>query len=317
MIPLRTLPLLLAATVPACDARDSLPAAPAVVASVNPGAPGPDLRAERAELLAADRAYADASGRTNVVEGLTAMLAPSVIFVLGPNHVIGADAVRAALEANPANRTLVQRWTPIRVDVSSDGRHGYTYGYTELVRPDGVVLPGKYLAYWVRQADGRWKVAAYKRGGRPAGDVSATPPAGFESPDYAHYRIFPHAGRDAEITRVRQADQAFSDLAERIGTGAAFRQYIAPDGAGFGAFPSMSFGTDMIVASYDPFPAGGLIWSPEYADVSASADLAFTTGGFLIRERRPDGSWAVVGAGKYLTVWKRQRNDQWLFVIDG
>ena len=45
---------------------------------------------------------------------------------------------------------------PTSLDVSSDGMEGYTVGYTELTQPSGTVLPGRYLAYWVKQSDGTW-----------------------------------------------------------------------------------------------------------------------------------------------------------------
>jgi len=91
-----------------------------------------------------------------------------------------------------------QAWTAIRVDVSSDGKEGYTVGYTELTQPSGAIVPGRYLAYWAKQSDGTWKIEAYKRITRAAGAVSLTPPPGFETPDNKHRRYFPNTDAATE-----------------------------------------------------------------------------------------------------------------------
>jgi ketosteroid isomerase-like protein len=127
-------------------------------------------------LLTVDRAYAEAARSVNLIEALVAPLAPQGVFLApGPVIVRGPDAARALLSATPSNARSKWSWMAIRVDVSSDGKEGYTMGYTELTQPSGVVLPGRYLAYWAKQRDGTWKVEAYKRIPRAAGAVSFTP----------------------------------------------------------------------------------------------------------------------------------------------
>jgi ketosteroid isomerase-like protein len=276
-----------------------------------------DLRERRDELLAADRAFAAASAASNVVDALPAMLTPDALFVFGPQYLVGAAAVHDALAANPANLATVQRWDPVRADVSSDGTVGYTSGYIELLLPSGAVVPGKYLAFWRRDAAGVWKVAAYKRGGRPAGPVSLVPPAGFETPDSRHERYVPNTDPASTRAAVMAVDQSFSDLASAIGTGEAFARFVAPDGAGFGGFAPFSYGAAELAASYGPYVAGALVWSPEAGEAAASGDFAFTSGGFQVRDPGPGGTWTVIGAGKYLTIWRRQPNGPWRFVMDG
>jgi len=279
-----------------------------------------DLRELRASLLAADRAYAAAAAGTNLVEALVAPLAPDGVFIApGPGFARGPEEARAVLLLNPNNSLSAWRWTAIRVDVSSDGTRGYSYGYTELTLPNGVVLPGKYLAYWARQSDGSWKMAAYKRTARAPGAVSLTPPAGFETPDTKHRRYFPNTDPAEELEAIKATDRAFSDLAQITGNAEAFARYVADDGANAGSAGSVewAFGPDAIRAAHEGEPPGLFFWTPELGDVAASGDLGFTVGYVKVNEQNPDGSVTEVIVAKYLTIWQKQRTGEWRFVVDG
>jgi len=275
-----------------------------------------DLNVERAALLAADKAYSDYSASTNLVDGTLHMVADNIVYIAPGPYVTSVDALRALLAANPANATATLTWTAVRADVSSDAKRGYTYGYTEIRLPDGSIVPGKYIAYWERQADRTWKLRAYRRNLRPAGTVSFTPPPGFETPSYAHYRYFPNTDPASTLASVFAVDQDFSDLAA-TGVGDAFARYAASDGAVLSGSPAIAFGSAAIAENYAGFGPGTLVWSPSLGDAASSGDLAFTTGFYSVRRQNPDGSWTVTGTGKYLTLWKRQRTGEWRLVIDG
>ena len=275
-----------------------------------------DLNVERARLLAADKAYSEFSAKTNLLEGTMNMVAPSIIYIAPGPYITTADQLRTFLLSNPANSIATLTWTAVRADVSGDAQRGYTYGYTEIKQPDGSILPGKYIAYWKRQSDGGWKLGAYRRNVRPAGPVSLTPPPGFETPTYKHYRYFPKTDAASELASVFAADQAFSDLAQS-GVSSAFVAFAAPDAAVLARTVSIGFGTQAIIDNQKDAIPGSLIWSPSFGDVAESGDLAFTTGIALIRTQNADGTWTVVGQGKYLTVWKKQLTGEWKFVIDG
>jgi len=278
-----------------------------------------DLREQRANLLATDRAYAAAAAGTNLVEALVAPLAPDAVFIApGPGFARGPEEARAALLANPNNALFKWGWTAIRVDVSSDATRGYTFGYTELTLPDGTVLPGKYLAFWAKQPDGGWKMAAYKRVPRAPGPVSLTPPEGFESPDVKHVRYFPNTEPATEIDAMKATDRAFSDLAQVVGNAEAFATYIAEDGvnAGSGGSVEWAWGPEGVRAAHADDPLGLFYWTPEIADVAAAGDLGFTTGFVKQDEQNPDGTVTTFVIGKYLTVWQKQRTGEWRFVAD-
>ena len=270
-----------------------------------------DLRAIRAELLATDLAYAAAAKSVNLIDALVAPLAPQGVFLApSPTILRGPVEARAFLSASPSNALAKFTWTPIRVDVSSNGQEGYTVGYAEMTTAAGAILPGRYLAYWAKQSDGQWKVEAFKRIARAAGPVSLTPPPGFGTPDDKHRRYFPNTDASAEADAVAAADLAFSDLAQIVGNAEAFSRYAAPDGmqSGSGASVSWEFGRAAIAAAHAADPLGVFSWAPAISHAAASGDLAFTVGWVF--------NSAGETAGKYYTVWQKQNTGEWLYVVD-
>ena len=270
-----------------------------------------DLREVRAELLAVDRAYAEAAKSVNLIDALVAPLAPDAVFLApGPVILRGPDAARGVLSANPANALSKWSWTAIRVHVSGDGKEGCTMGYSELTQPSGTVLPGRYVAYWAKQADGTWKVEAYKRIPRAAGAVSLTPPPGFETPETKHRRYFPNTDASAEADAVSATDRAFNDLAQVVGNAESFARYAAPTGAQSGNSGSVGwvFGPSAIGAAHTGEPLGIFSWAPEVARAASSGDLAFTVG------------WVFNDAGeklgKYFSVWQKQNTGEWRYIVD-
>jgi len=270
-----------------------------------------DLRDVRAELLAVDRAYAEAAKSVNLIEALVAPLAPDGVFLApGPVILRGPDAARALLTATPSNALSKWSWTAIRVDVSSDGKEGYTMGYTELTQPSGTVLPGRYVAYWAKQPDGTWKAEAYKRVLRAAGSVSLTPPPGFGTPATKHRRYFPNTDAASEADAVGAVDRAFSDLAQVVGNAEAFARYAAPNGAQSGNSTSVGwvFGPAAIGEAHAGEPLGVFSWAPAIARAASSGDLAFTVG------------WVFDSAGerlgKYFSVWQKQNTGEWRYIVD-
>ncbi|HEY9225684.1 MAG TPA: DUF4440 domain-containing protein, partial [Gemmatimonadaceae bacterium] len=108
----------------------------------------------------------------------------------------------------------------------------------------------------------------------------------------------------------------FSDLADRMGTAAAFETTAAERGVLFG--PSqLLIGPKAIGEYFRAQPAGtSLTWRPVYAAVAASGDLAFTIGESIRTGRGASGA-AEQRFGKYLTIWEKQRDGSWKFVVDG
>ena len=58
----------------------------------------------------------------------------------------------------------------------------------------------------------------------------------------------------------------------------------------------------------DPTTAPSLVWWPNWAGISKSGDLGFTTGGVEVGGARTD---------HYFTIWRRQADGSWKWVYDG
>ena len=58
-----------------------------------------------------------------------------------------------------------------------------------------------------------------------------------------------------------------------------------------------------------------LTWTPVGADISASGDLGYTYGTYEFRSRDKDGK-VTVEHGKYTSIWKKQKDNNWKVVLD-
>jgi hypothetical protein len=281
----------------------------------NPAAPEPARGPARDSLFELDRGRAvhilAATGP--LADSTLALLAPTVVYLrAGVPAVYGIGAARVLLAAvQPSVKGAA--WLPLGGGVSDDLQAGYTYGVAAR-RPDSLGAPirfERYIAYWERQRDRPWRIAAYAElGGPVAGEVAldtiqTTPPA---------LQLPPPRARAAAA--VRAADSLFSDVAYRLGLAVAFSGAVAPTGAVFGS-PQLVVGPDAVREYYGSQDGGtSLAWHPVYASAAGSGDLGFTVGEYLLTARGPSGA-AVQRVGKYLTVWKRQKDGTWKFLIDG
>ena len=182
-------------------------------------APTPQTVAD--ELLAADRAFAAASEKTDIVSGLAAMFAADVAMPAPGGYAFGSQQAIEALKANPANNGAKAVWTPARVGLSADGTHGFTAGYMTITRADGSVAPAKYLAYWERQSAG-WRALVYKR--VPAKTVPADVKVTYLLPATLAAATRDAAAIERDRDSLSAAERSFAAEAQQIGLGPAFRK---------------------------------------------------------------------------------------------
>lgn len=285
-------------------------------ASAPRGASAADPQAALDGLLAADRAFAAASARTDLVSGISAMFAADVMMPL-PNGTFAqsAEAAAAALRENPANAGARAEWAPVRGGISADGQHGFTFGYMTVHQADGTVAPARYLAYWVRQPAG-WRVAVYRRGRRPEGEVSTgmLPPA-------LPARLVPPSADPATVEAHRAsldaAERAFSDEAQTIGLGPAFAKWGSDDAMNMGRAAAFTLGAAAIGAAIgegSPGPSP-LSWAPDRVIVASSGDLGVTIG--RIRQNTPPADASAPSSIPFFTIWRRSSpTAPWRYVAE-
>ncbi|MDX1939433.1 MAG: DUF4440 domain-containing protein [Saprospiraceae bacterium] len=117
-------------------------------------------------------------------------------------------------------------------------------------------------------------------------------------------------------TEVWQAELDFSALAGREGLATAFYTNAAED-AVINRGGTVIKGRDAIKAFYDKenYKAAKLVWAPDFVDVAASGDLAYTYGKFTFTGIGVDGK-ELKSEGIFHSVWKKQKDGSWKFVYD-
>ena len=297
--------LLLALLPVAVIASDAAAPTPAALAPVDP--------AQRAqEVLAADRAFA-ARGAEDFLAAAEAMFAADVTLPLpGGRFANGRADALAALREVPGTVGSTASWAPIRVGVSADGSHAFSYGYMQVSRADGSSLDAKYLSYWVRGADG-WKVAAYRRVPRAPGTVETA----MREPALPQ-GSWPQADQAGHLASLVAAEKAFSDRAQSVGLGQAFTESGSEDAMNMGGPAAAEF--VFSAAKIGPQVSGGedgpspVSWSADRALVAPSGDLGVTFG--LIHFNAPDPA-APQPPMAFFTVWRRAAPDApWRYVAE-
>jgi ketosteroid isomerase-like protein len=115
----------------------------------------------------------------------------------------------------------------------------------------------------------------------------------------------------ARLAPVVETEHAFAQYSIDHGMKDAFLNFAAPDGVIFRRGPVNAI---EVWKSRNPAPTGLLTWWPSYADVSLAGDMGWTSGPYEFREKATDEKPA--GTGHFFTVWRRQPDGNWKFVVD-
>ncbi|HJR60567.1 MAG TPA: hypothetical protein VJ813_14245 [Vicinamibacterales bacterium] len=268
-------------------------------------------------LLEADRTFSRAGAGKPAVDAISAMFADDVTVPASGNlFVQGKAKAIESLKSNPDNLTARVEWTPIRGGISADGLHGFTFGYMTMSKADGSTTPLKYLAYWIKGAEG-WRVAAYRRRPRPEGPVATS----LMKPSLPA-RMVPSssdAERIAAFGRsLAAAEKTFSDEAQTIGIGAAFAKHGLADAVNMGGPKAIGFvvGAEAIgraVGAGSPTDRSEVAWSADRVLVASSGDLGITFGMIRILAPRPGQPAAI----PFFTIWRREGPSQpWRYIAE-
>ncbi len=279
-------------------------------------APSSESEAAHDELLRADISRADTAMRLGLAKGLTAVLTEDVVYLRGGLPILRGRAVaRSVLAADSALSGASVRWQPVRAEVSRDRKNGYSYGfaiYATNERGASAIRIDRYIAFW-RMEGRQWKVSAYA-------ETYASAPAAIALPAEASSGVLADvmmSPRGGVLDMIREADTQFSRAATKFGSGEAFGRYAASDAQMFSGPGEFITGPDAISESFGPVSAkSSLVWHPVEGEMASSGDLGYTVGNAVFTDEQ-DGGSPTVRYSKYLTVWKRQRDGTWKYVVDG
>ena len=116
-----------------------------------------------------------------------------------------------------------------------------------------------------------------------------------------------------ERIKLMEADKAFSDLCEEQGMRKAFIEYIDSNGVLLrpNTMPVVgAHAIDYLIQFNDT--GFTMKWQPHYSYVAQSADLGYTYGVYSLTPSSRD----TVLYGTYVSIWKKQRDGAWKFVLD-
>jgi hypothetical protein len=120
------------------------------------------------------------------------------------------------------------------------------------------------------------------------------------------------ARMDSLKTDLLKTDLAFSQLSEEKGRNAAFSAYADSGATMLRGFSQPVTGKDTIINVLNNHPDTGFVltWVPIRADIARSGDLGYTYGTYILQFKDVDKT-----GGTYCTVWKKDKNNQWKFVL--
>jgi ketosteroid isomerase-like protein len=124
-------------------------------------------------------------------------------------------------------------------------------------------------------------------------------------------------GKDQLKAEVAKMEDAFCAMAREKGLLAAFQHFAAPDVAFIDTDPRKFRGPAAVQERIGPDEPGvKLTWSASFTDVSDDGTLAYNYGRYDFCKTGADGKEGPHSGGWFLTIWKRQPDGTWRYVMD-
>lgn len=118
-----------------------------------------------------------------------------------------------------------------------------------------------------------------------------------------------------ELDKVIQIERDFAAASLQRGSKRSFLEYVAADGVIFRPGPVPAYAT--ILKDPDDDQRSTLDWWPAMGAISQSADLALSVGPWVANDPAASDFNERQVYGYYATVWRKQADGRWRFVIDG
>lgn len=130
---------------------------------------------------------------------------------------------------------------------------------------------------------------------------------------------------EEELEKIKQDvidnDIAFSRYSQQNGFAKALAHYAADNSIKLNPRQYATFGKAELQKQADADSTGSsegaLTWQPKKVDVSQSGDLAAAFGDWYFSFKSPRTKRDTVIYGNYITVWSKQEDGSWKFILDG
>jgi ketosteroid isomerase-like protein len=140
---------------------------------------------------------------------------------------------------------------------------------------------------------------------------------------FAAFLVLPFSMRAAPPDKaqlkaeVAKMEDAFCAMAQEKGLLAAFQHFAAPDVAFIDTDPRKFRGPAAVLERIGPDEPGvKLTWSASFTDVSDDGTLGYNYGRYDFFKTGADGKEGPHSDGWFLTIWKRQPDGTWRYVMD-
>ena len=116
---------------------------------------------------------------------------------------------------------------------------------------------------------------------------------------------------------VVKTEKAFEKMCSEKGIAEAFYFFADDSATILRQNDTLITGKENIKIYYsnDSYKTAHVNWSPDFVEVSASGDLAYTYGKYIWKTKDKTGK-IVEYKGVFHTVWKRQKDNSWKYVWD-
>ena len=119
------------------------------------------------------------------------------------------------------------------------------------------------------------------------------------------------AASQSNIQQLISAEKEFASYSVANNTRAAFLKFL--DSAGV-VFENGKPVNGIATWSKRDVRPGVLNWHPQYAEISASGNLGYTTGPWTFQPRTVTDT--IVARGQYATIWHIDKTGNWKFIVD-
>ncbi|MEL6759826.1 MAG: hypothetical protein AAFP04_05430, partial [Myxococcota bacterium] len=234
----------------------------------------PSVQAQRATIWLLDRAHSWFSEHSGYESGFVPLLADDVVLVVEGQPILRGKTLATEYyrSIDPDSQQRLS-WHPTRIDASTDGTLGYSFGWTETLSDNDEVVYGENIAVWRRSKNVGWRVAVYYQ------STLRGPP----DQDSENLALFPDESRrcppsPSSEEALLRVDIEFSARSVADGRAVAFSEYAAPEGA-LRRSGVLVVGPEAIAESLSNVPDGEeLAWGPQLAGLAESYDIGWTVG---------------------------------------
>lgn len=121
-----------------------------------------------------------------------------------------------------------------------------------------------------------------------------------------------------DLKNMMDADRAFSKMSEEKGISEAFVYYADENLILTGENRPPIIGIEELKSRFNrpKDPNVTLTWEPLKGEVAESGELGYTFGRWQINSKTGSGADTITN-GVYISVWKKQSDGSWKYVLDG